>query len=108
MADEQPRTSNPVPVSQEDGPLLVNLHILSPTDGVGNLRFPGLPAATTIRELKAKIRETLEARPADEDQRLIHRGRVLARDTDTLKDVFGEQEVCCYGYKSTSSQRDSN
>lgn len=31
----------------------------------------------------------LPSRPADEHQRLIHRGRLLAREADTLQDVFG-------------------
>ncbi|KAL2131328.1 hypothetical protein VTI74DRAFT_5252 [Chaetomium olivicolor] len=90
MAEEQPAASSS---AQEDGPLAVNLQIVSPSVGVGNLRFPGLPATTTVRQLKDRIRETLPSRPADDHQRLIHRGRLLARDTDTLQDVFGEETI---------------
>lgn len=92
MADERTSASS-APAAPEDAPLLVNLQIVSPSAGVGSLRFPDLPAATTIRQLKEKIREVLASRPADEDQRLIHRGRLLARDTDTLRDVLGEESV---------------
>ncbi|KAJ4302102.1 hypothetical protein N0V88_002238 [Collariella sp. IMI 366227] len=79
--------------AQGGGPLAVNLQIVSPSVGVGNLRFPDLPATTTVRQLKERIRETLPSRPADDHQRLIHRGRLLARDTDTLQDVFGEETI---------------
>lgn len=90
MADERP--SSAPPGSQQDAPL-VNLQIVSPSVGVGNLRFPDLPAATTVQQLKEKIRDSLQSRPADDHQRLIHRGRLLARDTDTLQQVFGEEAV---------------
>lgn len=91
MADDRP--SSAPPASHDDAPLAVNLQIVSPSAGVGNLRFPDLPAATTLRQLKEKIRETLSWHPADDHQRLIHRGRLLARDTDTLQNVFGEEPV---------------
>jgi hypothetical protein len=91
MAEEQPAPSRLA--SQENAPLVVNLHIVSPSVGVGNLRFPDLPATTTVRQLKAKIRESLESRPADDNQRLIHRGRLLTCETDTLQDVLGEDAV---------------
>ncbi|KAK4114891.1 hypothetical protein N656DRAFT_727946 [Canariomyces notabilis] len=91
MAEEQPAPSRLA--SQENAPLVVNLHIVSPSVGVGNLRFPDLPATTTVRQLKAKIRESLESRPADDNQRLIHRGRLLACETDTLQDVLGEDAI---------------
>lgn len=91
MADQQPANSSAGP--QEDAPLAVNLHIVSPSAGVGNLRFPGLPATTTIQQLRERIRESLPSRPADDHQRLIHRGRLLARDTDTLQNIFGEDAV---------------
>ena len=92
MADERP--SSAPPGSQLDAPL-VNLQIVSPSVGVGNLRFPDLPAATTVQQLKEKIRDSLPSRPADDHQRLIHRGWLLARDTDTLQQVFGEEAVSC-------------
>lgn len=91
MADERP--SSAPPESQGDAALVVNLQIVSPSVGVGNLRFPELPATTTVQQLKEKIRESLAWRPADDHQRLIHRGRLLARDNDTLQDVFGEESV---------------
>ncbi|KAK0635708.1 hypothetical protein B0T17DRAFT_53448 [Bombardia bombarda] len=82
MADEQPTSSSPS---------AVNLQIVSPSVGVNTLSFPGLAAATTVRELKEKIRDVLPSRPAHDQQRLIHRGRLLARDSDTLQTVFGEE-----------------
>lgn len=96
MADNPP-TATPSSGSQgdRDAALVVNLQIVSPSRGVGPLWFPGLPAATTVQQLKERIRETLASRPADENQRLIHRGRLLRRDTDTLQDVLGEEAVGC-------------
>jgi hypothetical protein len=91
MADGRPSSAPPAP--REGAPLLVNLQIVSPSVGVGNLRFADLPATTTVQQLKEKIRNSLSWRPADDHQRLIHRGRLLARDTDTLQDVFGEEAV---------------
>ncbi|OPB45032.1 hypothetical protein A0O28_0091700 [Trichoderma guizhouense] len=69
---------------------VVNLQVVSPSVGVNRpLLFPGLAAATTIKQLKEKIRQTLPLRPSDENQRLIYRGRALLRETDSLQDVFG-------------------
>ncbi|KAF4332854.1 hypothetical protein FBEOM_13347 [Fusarium beomiforme] len=68
----------------------VNLQVLSPSVGVNRpLLFPNLPANTTIKQLKDKIRQTLPLRPADDHQRLIHRGRAIVRESDTLIDIFG-------------------
>ncbi|RFU76949.1 ubiquitin family [Trichoderma arundinaceum] len=69
---------------------VINLQVVSPSVGVNRpLLFPGLPAATTIKQLKERIRQTLPLRPSDENQRLIYRGRALLRDSDSLLDVFG-------------------
>lgn len=74
--------------------LNVNLQVVSPSVGVNRpLVFPGLPASTTIKQLKDKIRQSLPLRPADENQRLIHRGRALVRETDSLLDIFGADSV---------------
>lgn len=73
---------------------VVNLQVVSPSVGVNRpLLFPGLAAATTIKQLKEKIRQTLPLRPSDENQRLIYRGRALLRETDSLLDVFGADAV---------------
>ncbi|KYK59730.1 hypothetical protein DCS_00864 [Drechmeria coniospora] len=70
--------------------LIVNLQVISPSVGVNRpLVFPGLPATTTVKELKDKIRKTLPLQPSDDHQRLIHRGRALLRDSDNLLDIFG-------------------
>lgn len=73
---------------------VVNLQIVSPSVGVTRaLMFPGLPATTTIKQLKDKIRDTLPLKPAGENQRLIYRGRAILRETDTLLDIFGADTV---------------
>jgi hypothetical protein len=73
---------------------VINLQVVSPSVGVNRpLLFPGLPAATTIKQLKEKIRQNLPLRPSDESQRLIYRGRALLRDTDSLLDVIGADTV---------------
>jgi hypothetical protein len=81
------------PPSRDSMPLTANLQIVSPNLGVGPLVFSALPHNTTVRQLKEKIRDTLSTRPTDDQQRLIHRGRLLARDSDTLRDVFSEDLV---------------
>jgi hypothetical protein len=74
--------------------LTFKLQVVSPSVGVtGPIVFPAISASTTIKELKEKIRQSLPLRPADDQQRLIHRGRALARETDTLLEVFGEAAV---------------
>ncbi|KAF9775038.1 hypothetical protein IL306_006863 [Fusarium sp. DS 682] len=78
----------------------VNLQVLSPSVGVNRpLLFPNLPANTTIKQLKDKIRQTLPLRPPDDHQRLIHRGRAIVRESDTLVDIFGADVI------STSEQQ---
>ncbi|KAF7554479.1 hypothetical protein G7046_g6805 [Stylonectria norvegica] len=70
--------------------LTVNLQVVSPSAGVSRpLLFPGMAATTTVKQLKDKIRETLPLRPTDENQRLIHRGRAIVRESDSLLDIFG-------------------
>lgn len=91
MASAQPESSQP----DGSGPALsfVNLQIVSPNVGVGPLLFTALSLDTTVAQLKQKIRESLATHPTDDQQRLIHRGRLLARDSDTLKDIFPEEVV---------------
>jgi hypothetical protein len=72
----------------------VSLKVLSPSTEVkGDIALPDLPAATTIRELRGRIQDALESRPATERMRLIYRGKVIASETDTLIDVFGLDNV---------------
>lgn len=59
----------------------------------GTIMFENLPATTTIGELKQKIHDHVATKPAVEHQRLIYRGRVMTRETDTLMDVFGRDTV---------------
>ncbi|KAF3770650.1 hypothetical protein M406DRAFT_336270 [Cryphonectria parasitica EP155] len=92
MADETGSSSAapPSPPPQEE--LSVNISIVSPSPSVDEaLRFPGLPASTTVAELKEKIRDVLESKPTNEQQRLIHQGKLLAREQDTLLQMLGEQ-----------------
>jgi len=94
MAEEQPSLT-PAPAGADAAAAAgcVNLQILSPSVGVDTLAFPGLAASTTVTQLKEKIRGILPLRPAGDQQRLIHRGRLLARDGETLLEVFGEEAV---------------
>lgn len=73
----------------------VNLQIVSPSVGAGSpLQLVSLAIETTVKDLKARIRQALPAlNPGDDDQRLIYQGRAL-RDHDTLRDIFGEAAVC--------------
>ncbi len=86
----------PTPTVQDEKPVAgsFNLQVVSPSVGVpGPLVFPGLPVVTTVRELKEKIRNELAARPSDGHQRLIHRGRLLANDNETMSQIFGIETV---------------
>jgi hypothetical protein len=70
------------------------VQIVSPSVGIsGPISFPDLPTATTVHQLKAKIRERIQTRPHNDQQRLIHRGRQLA-ERETMADVFGQETVC--------------
>ncbi|KAI3398667.1 hypothetical protein diail_8854 [Diaporthe ilicicola] len=92
MAEDAPSSSNAP--SPGDNPLAVNISVISPSLAVNApLDFTGLPASTTIGQLKEKIREVLDAKPANEQQRLIHQGKLLNRESETLLDIFGEQKV---------------
>ncbi|KAK4199911.1 hypothetical protein QBC40DRAFT_201808 [Triangularia verruculosa] len=84
MTDEQP-------TPQEDAPLVVSLQLIQPSGTA--MSFAGTPAATTLRQLKAKVRDALPSRPPDDHIRFIYRGHLLQRDTDTLLDVFTEQVI---------------
>ncbi|KAL1884186.1 hypothetical protein VTK73DRAFT_5322 [Phialemonium thermophilum] len=93
MAGSASAEVSPAP-SQDGPPLAVNLVVVSPSVGVnGPLNFPGISVSTTVRELKEKIRSAVPTKPSDEQQRLIHRGRLLARDGDTLHDILGVDAV---------------
>lgn len=78
----------------EANPLAVTISIVSPSVSVNApLSFPNLPASTTIAQLKERIRDSLDSKPSNEQQRLIHQGKLLIRENETLLDVFGEQKV---------------
>ena len=86
--------ANPPPPGGGDEPLVVNLQVVSPSVGVNSpLLFPDVPATTTMKQLKEKIRLAISFGPADDKQRLIHRGRALLRDTESLADIFGAETV---------------
>ncbi|KAF4631803.1 hypothetical protein G7Y89_g6329 [Cudoniella acicularis] len=79
---------------EQPEPLSFTLLIVSPSVGVSSpLSFPHLPATTTVKQLKARIRDALPSKPVDESQRLIHRGRMLGRDSETMLDIFGQETV---------------
>jgi hypothetical protein len=87
---------NDASTREEEGlePITFTLAVVSPSVGVSSpLNFPHLPATTTVKELKARIRDALPSKPVDESQRLIHRGRMLGRDTETMLDIFGQENV---------------
>lgn len=72
----------------------INVKVLSQLpepDGV--IHFENLPVTTTVGELKTKIQDHVTSKPAVEHQRIIYRGRVMARETSTLLDVFGRDAV---------------
>ncbi|KAL5354808.1 hypothetical protein ACLOAV_000898 [Pseudogymnoascus australis] len=74
-------------------PQTFTLHIISPSLGShGPFSFPNLPTATTVQQLKAKIRERVHTKPHNDHQRLIHRGRQLT-EVETMADIFGQETL---------------
>lgn len=70
------------------------LHVLSPSADIPNkMTFPDVPFSATVGELKNKICNAVESKPSPDRQRLIYRGKPLARDAALLKDVFTEDVV---------------
>ncbi|RYP41137.1 hypothetical protein DL769_011636 [Monosporascus sp. CRB-8-3] len=91
MASPSP---DPLAAEAEGGSLKFTLQILSPSTGVPQpLVIQGLPASATIKQLKERLRNILLARPSNQAQRLIHRGRLLAREEETMLNVFGEEAL---------------
>ncbi|KUI60067.1 hypothetical protein VP1G_07294 [Cytospora mali] len=87
-------TSSSAVPPPEENELSVNISIVSPSVAVNApLSFPGLPASTTVAQLKERIRDALDSKPSNEQQRLIHQGKLLSRENETLLDVFGEQKL---------------
>ncbi|KAF8863847.1 hypothetical protein BDZ45DRAFT_722257 [Acephala macrosclerotiorum] len=86
-------TSSDVPTKEEELPesSTFTLQIVSPNSDP--LSFPRLPVTTTVKQLKAKIRDALPAKPIDEHQRIIYRGRMLASETTTMMEVFGSEAL---------------
>lgn len=87
---------NDAPNNDEEQPNLptFTLSIVSPSVEVASpLTFPQLLASTTVQELKAKIRDVVHSKPSDSAQRLIHRGRMLDRGSQTMLEVFGQENV---------------
>lgn len=86
--NDVPGQPTPAPSDQ----LSINLKIISPSLSQP-LTLPDVPAATTVRQLKERIRQELPTRPADNQQRLVYRGRMINRPDEELLNLFGEEMV---------------
>ncbi|KAF1993732.1 hypothetical protein P154DRAFT_502955 [Amniculicola lignicola CBS 123094] len=72
----------------------IDLKILSPSTEVdGDINLPDLPTATTVTELRQLLQNAIATKPTTERMRLIYRGRVVASDDDSLRDVFGQDAI---------------
>ncbi|KAI9823963.1 MAG: hypothetical protein M1819_001094 [Sarea resinae] len=79
--------------SSASGPA-ISLHVLSPsTTEVPHLLSFTISPTTTVLELKHMIQNAVPSKPALDRQRLIHRGHLLAKDTDSMSDVFGQEAL---------------
>ncbi|RKF83409.1 putative ubiquitin family protein [Golovinomyces cichoracearum] len=68
------------------------LQIVSPSVGIPQmLEFRELSVNLKVKDLKTLIRDSLVCRPSEKLQRLIHRGRMLTRETETMLEIFGEE-----------------
>ncbi|KAK6601594.1 hypothetical protein H4I96_06935 [Botrytis cinerea] len=83
QSPEENEPGSDAPTKDEEQPKLptFTLSIVSPSVEVA------------IQELKAKIREVVQSKPADSAQRLIHRGRMLERESQTMLEVFGQESL---------------
>lgn len=72
--------------------LSVNLKVISPSLSQP-ITLSDLPAGTTVQQLKERIRQELPTQPADNQQRLIYRGRMISRPEEKLLGLFGEDMV---------------
>ncbi|KAI6246468.1 hypothetical protein HI914_05478 [Erysiphe necator] len=71
-----------------------SLQVVSPSADVPRtLDFHDLPITLQVKDLKKLIRDSLFCRPPDELQRLIHHGRMLTRETETMSEIFGEEAL---------------
>ncbi|KAI5294250.1 hypothetical protein KEM52_004385 [Ascosphaera acerosa] len=67
----------------------VDITVLSPSPGVpDSFILRGVSLDTTVRELKLRLSTALDRHPAPAEQRLILRGRPLARDDDTVQAIL--------------------
>lgn len=87
--------SDPTTSSAAGGsePSQFTLQILSPSINVPQPLCLSIPVTATVRQLRERIRESVNTRPSDDAQRLIHRGRLLGRDSETMLELFGEEPV---------------
>ncbi|KAI1414313.1 hypothetical protein F5Y13DRAFT_19586 [Hypoxylon sp. FL1857] len=69
------------------------LQLVSPSVGVPQPLALTLPTNITVKQLKERIRNAVSTRPPDDAQRLIHRGRLLARDSETMTEIFGQDAL---------------
>ncbi|KAI0859468.1 hypothetical protein F4860DRAFT_482889 [Xylaria cubensis] len=87
----EPTTSPAAAATEEPGQF--TLQILSPSVNVPQPLFLTLSVTTTVRQLKERIRGCVGTKPPDDAQRLIHRGRLLARDSETMLELFGQEPL---------------
>ncbi|KAG9670885.1 hypothetical protein KCU95_g13216, partial [Aureobasidium melanogenum] len=72
----------------------LSLRILSPAVELGQgLDMADVPIDTTIGALKSKLTNMLPTNPTPDRMRLIHYGRLLANDDETLAHLFGEAAI---------------
>ena len=72
----------------------LSLRILSPAVELSHgLDMADVPVDTTIGSLKSKLTDLLPSNPTPDRMRLIHFGRLLANDNDTLAQIFGEAAI---------------
>jgi len=89
---EKNRAENGLRKRQE--PSAFTLQMISPSVRVDSpIIFENILPTTTVKQVKAKFRDAIPSKPEDELQRLVHRGRILARETETMLDIFGEEAV---------------
>jgi len=84
--------NSPEPPAVPTGQLALDLKIVSPSISQP-ISIPEIAAASTVGQVKDKIRTQLPARYSGSTLRLICRGRMLNRDDETLLSVFGEDLV---------------
>ncbi|KAF1811806.1 hypothetical protein P152DRAFT_514936 [Eremomyces bilateralis CBS 781.70] len=71
----------------------LELRILSPSSELPGPLTLKVPISTTVAELKLRVKNAVASKPEPSRQRLIHKGRVMANESEDLASIFGAEHI---------------